>query len=77
MDNDNGRVAVALCFGAVVTEPYPCKLCQQLVDQLGRDGLPCDKSATAGRLARHANINDALRRVLGSAGLEGGWSPPA
>ena len=68
LDNDTVRVAVALRLGAEICEPHICHLCQRPVDRLGHHGLSCAKSA--GRHARHTNLNDVLRRALSSAGLE-------
>ena len=40
---------------------------QYLVDCLGHHGLSCRKSA--GRIARHASINNSIRRALAIAGV--------
>ena len=73
LDNDSVRVAVALRLGAAVCEPHPCQLCQRPVDRLGHHGLSCPKSA--GRHARHGNLNDVLRRAFSAAGLESVLEP--
>ena len=61
------RVAVALRLGAPVCEPHNCSRCAHLVNRLGHHGLSCKKSA--GRLSRHANLNDVIKRALANAGL--------
>ena len=73
LDEDTIRVAVALRLGSAVCEPHPCQRCQHPVDRLGHHGLSCAKSA--GRHARHANLNDVLRRSLCSAGLQSVLEP--
>ena len=67
LDADTVRVAVALRLGAPICEPHYCRQCNQPVNRLGHHGLSCRKSA--GRLARHANLNDVVKRSLSSAGL--------
>ena len=53
-------ISVALRTGAPVSEPHACR-CGRLVDRLGHHGLSCRYSA--GRLPRHANINDLVKRA--------------
>ncbi|KAF0288994.1 Ubiquitin carboxyl-terminal hydrolase 2 [Amphibalanus amphitrite] len=67
LDEESVRVAVALRLGATVCEQHRCRLCGRQVDQLGHHGLSCVKSA--GRLPRHAQLNDVVRRGLASAGI--------
>ena len=64
---DTVRIAVALRLGSPVCEPHPCRLCHRQVEQQGHHGLSCIKSA--GRLPRHGNPNDVVKRSLTSAGL--------
>ena len=58
---------MALRLGATVCEKHKCRLCGRQVDELGHHGLSCVKSA--GRLPRHAHLNDVVRRGLASAGI--------
>ena len=67
LDADTVRIAVALRLGSPVCEPHPCRLCHRQVEQQGLHGLSCAKSA--GRLPRHGNLNDVVKRSLASAGL--------
>ena len=66
LDDATVRVAVALRLGATVCEPHSCR-CGSRVDKLGHHGLACQYSA--GRLPRHANINDVVKRGLVAAGI--------
>ena len=49
--------------------PYRCSACQcgEAVDCLGHHGFSCRKSA--GRIARHASMNDLIRSALAIAGV--------
>jgi hypothetical protein len=67
LDEETVRVAVALRLGATVCERHQCRLCGRQVDELGHHGLSCVKSA--GRLPRHAHLNEVVRRGLASAGI--------
>ena len=67
LDADTVRVAVALRLGSPICEPHTCRHCNRQVDQQGLHGLSCAKSA--GRLPRHASLNDVVKRSLASAGL--------
>ena len=66
------RIAVALRLGAPICEPHPCR-CGHRVDRLGHHGLSCRFSA--GRLPRHANLNDVVKRALAKAGIPS-WLEP-
>ena len=66
------RVAVALRLGAPVCEPHRCR-CGLTIDGLGHHGLSCRYSL--GRLPRHANINDVVKRALTAAGVPS-WLEP-
>ena len=66
------QVGVALRLGAPVCEPHLCR-CQRWVDIFGHHGLSCRYSA--GRLPRHANLNDVVKRALASAGIPS-WLEP-
>ena len=60
LDNDTLRVSVCIRLGTKICHPHTCR-CSSLVDELGTYGLSCQKSA--GRLSRHAAINDILKRA--------------
>jgi hypothetical protein len=66
LDNEAIRVAVGLRLGASLCHPHPCP-CGVLVDARGIHGLSCKRSA--GRQARHAQLNDAIHRALVRAGV--------
>ena len=59
-------------MGASICEPHTCR-CGHQVDRLGLHGLSCRYSA--GRLPRHANINDVVKRGLAAAGIPS-WLEP-
>ncbi|XP_061709915.1 uncharacterized protein LOC133519817 isoform X2 [Cydia pomonella] len=67
------RIAVCLRLGLKVCEPHACSRCAQPVDALGRHGLHCQMSA--GRLYRHATLNDLIRRALCTASLPATLEP--
>ncbi|KAJ8727191.1 hypothetical protein PYW08_015588 [Mythimna loreyi] len=60
------RIATCLRLGAPSGAPHRCQ-CGEVVDRLGHHGLSCSRSA--GRIARHASINDIIRRALVTAGV--------
>ena len=72
LDDASVRVATALRVGAPICEPHVCR-CSQRVDRLGHHGLSCRYSA--GRLPRHANLNDVVKRALAVAGVPS-WLEP-
>ena len=72
LDDSSVRVAVALRTGAQLCEPHPCR-CGRRVDRLGHHGLSCRYSA--GRLPRHSNLNDVVKRALATAGMPS-WLEP-
>ncbi|KPI99111.1 hypothetical protein RR46_02328 [Papilio xuthus] len=59
-------LAVSLRLGARTNEPHRCR-CGVDVDPLGHHGLACRRSA--GRIPRHAALNDVIRRALASSGV--------
>ena len=59
-------------MGATICEPHNCR-CGRRVDGLGHHGLSCRYSA--GRLPRHANLNDVVKRALTAAGVPS-WLEP-
>ena len=72
LDDETLRISVALRVGASICEPHSCR-CGVHVDKLGHHGLSCRYSA--GRLPRHANINDVVKRALAAAGIPS-WIEP-
>ena len=72
LDSETVRVAVSLRLGTPVSQPHRCR-CGKQFDPLGHHGLACKYSS--GRLARHANLNDVVKRALASAGMPS-WLEP-
>ena len=66
LDDTTFRIATCLRLGAPCVAPHRCH-CGEAVDSLGHHGLSCCRSA--GRIARHASINDIIRRALSTAGV--------
>ncbi|KAI8441519.1 hypothetical protein MSG28_015107 [Choristoneura fumiferana] len=56
------RIAVGLRLGVGICASHNCVSCGAPVDRLGHHGLSC--SSGAGRLSRHAALNDILRIAL-------------
>ncbi|XP_063386119.1 uncharacterized protein LOC134672146 [Cydia fagiglandana] len=73
LDNNTLRLAVGLRLGSNIVSPHRCP-CGTFVDSLGHHGLSCSKSA--GRLSRHACLNDILRRAFVSANVPAILEPP-
>lgn len=73
LDPSTLRISVSLRLGLKVCEPHTCARCGHAVESLGRHGLYCQLSA--GRLYRHASINDLIRRSLGTASLPATLEP--
>ena len=67
------RISIALRLGLLICEPHTCE-CGQPVDKFGTHGLSCRRSA--GRIQRHAMINDIIKRALGSANIPSVLEPP-
>ncbi|PZC80745.1 hypothetical protein B5X24_HaOG213969 [Helicoverpa armigera] len=65
-DDTPFRLAVCLRLGAPCCSPHRCH-CGEAVNSLGHHGLSCSRSA--GRIPRHANINDVIRRALVAVGV--------
>ncbi|XP_061706528.1 uncharacterized protein LOC133517297 [Cydia pomonella] len=61
LEPDTLRLAASLRLGVKVCAPHRCP-CGATVDVLGHHGLCCQLSA--GRLSRHAALNDIIRRSL-------------
>ena len=72
LDNETIRTAVALRLGTPVCRPHTCR-CGSAIDSLGHHGLSCRFSQ--GRLPRHANLNDVIKRALAAAGVPS-WLEP-
>ena len=72
LDSETIRVAVCLRLGTPVSEPHRCR-CGKNVDPLGHHGLSC--TYNEGRLPRHANLNDVVKRALTAAGIPS-WLEP-
>ena len=72
LDSETIRVAVCLRLGTPVSQPHRCR-CGKEFDSLGHHGLSCQYSS--GRLARHANLNDVVKRALTAAGIPS-WLEP-
>lgn len=66
LDSETLRLAMGLRLGAPICAPHKCS-CGFEVDQLGRHGLACQRSA--GRLSRHAALNDIIRRSLATVNV--------
>lgn len=73
LDNNSLRLAVGLRLGSNIVVPHRCP-CGVEVDRLGHHGLSCQKSA--GRFARHACLNDIIRRALASINIPAVLEPP-
>ena len=62
LTNSQFRISVATRLGCKVTEPHSCSRCGKEVLPDGLHGLSCIRSA--GRLPRHAMLNDIVRGQL-------------
>jgi hypothetical protein len=67
------RVCCAIRLGLKICQSHICR-CGVQVDELGAHGLSCKMSA--GRIPRHAQVNDLIRRALSSAGVPAILEPP-
>ena len=65
LNDEAVRIAVSLRLGVDVCVPHTCK-CSATVMQDGLHGLDCQKSA--GRHARHSELNSIIHRSLASVG---------
>lgn len=72
LDDNSFRLAVGLRLGSDLMEPHRCH-CGASVDRSGHHGLSCSKSA--GRLSRHAHLNDIIRRALASINVPSTLEP--
>ena len=73
LDDDTVRISVALRLGSPISEPHKCK-CGVLVTSLGHHALSCKLSS--GRLPRHHQLNDTIKRSLDAAGIPS-WLEPS
>lgn len=73
LDNNHIRVIMALRIGAPICRPHICP-CGSSVTEYGIHGLSCQKSA--GRWARHAEINKILCQALSSINFYATLEPP-
>jgi hypothetical protein len=73
MSDNKLRISVALRLGAKICEPHTC-ICGEPVSSNGRHGLSCRKSA--GRFARHSQLNDIIKRSLASVNVPSILEPP-
>ena len=67
------RITIALRLGALICQPHRCR-CGAMVDARGLHPLSCRYSA--GRLPRHAALNDVIKRALTTAGIPSNLEPP-
>ena len=72
LDDASVQVAVALRLGVPIYRSHTCR-CGQQIGELGHHGLSCRFSE--GRLPRHANLNDVVKRALSAAGVPS-WLEP-
>ena len=73
LDNTSLRIACGLRLGTPLCHPHKCQ-CGAGVTELGRHGLSC-KSA-GGRHSRHSQVNDLIKRALGTAQVPAIREPP-
>ena len=74
LSDEQLRIAAGLRIGAELCTPHRCARCEKLVDRTGTHGLHCMRSA--GRHARHAEVNDIICRSLNSAQIPADREPP-
>ena len=73
LDDLSLRIACALRLGSNICPPYTC-ICGNLVDSTGRHGLSCKNAK--GTFPRHQQVNDLIKRALGSAQTSAVLEPP-
>ena len=66
LDDSTFRISACIRLGAACVVPHRCQ-CGDKVERLGHHGLSCIRSA--GRIPRHATLNDIIRRALVTAGV--------
>ena len=72
LDRETLRISVGLRVGADLCQPHSCK-CGVVVDKKGLHTLSCRYSA--GRIARHAAVNDVVKRALVGCGIPSTLEP--
>ena len=72
LDREALRIGVGLRVGADLCQPHSCR-CGGIVDKKGLHTLSCRFSA--GRSARHAAINDVVKRALVGCGFPSSLEP--
>jgi hypothetical protein len=73
LSNEELRIGVGLRLGAPLVRPHRC-VCGAEVEQDGRHGLSCRRSA--GRHRRHALANDVIVRAIRSIDVHAELEPP-
>ncbi|KAI5643831.1 hypothetical protein NE865_04007 [Phthorimaea operculella] len=66
LDNYTFSLSVGLRLGSSINRPHRC-VCGVSVSEQGHHGLSCARSA--GRIPRHATLNDVIKRALATAGV--------
>ncbi|XP_047998133.1 uncharacterized protein LOC125235580 [Leguminivora glycinivorella] len=66
LDKTTLTLATSLRLGTKTNEPHRCR-CGAMVTELGHHGLSCPRSA--GRISRHASLNDVIKRALASVSV--------
>ena len=74
MEDETVRIAVGLRLGAPLCTPHNCLQCGDPVDESGYHGLSCRRSI--GRQARHAALNDLVKRSLTAIDTPALLEPP-
>lgn len=73
LENNTFRIIVGLRLGLDICAPHTC-ICGSRVNSKGRHGLKCKKSA--GRWSRHAELNNIIKRALGTVDIPARLEPP-
>ena len=66
LENQSFKIAIALRLGCKICHTHQC-ICGGTVDSFGHHALSCSKSK--GRIPRHAELNDIIKRALISSGF--------
>lgn len=66
LENQCFKIAIALRLGCKICHTHQC-ICGGTVDSFGHHALSCSKSK--GRIPRHAELNDIIKRALISSGF--------
>jgi hypothetical protein len=72
LSNENISTSIALRLGGAIIKEHVC-ICGQVADEKGHHGLRCKFSK--GRFERHRNLNEIIKRSLGSAGFSSNLEP--